>query len=91
MEHQIKCFMENSSWQLVPLPAARMAIGTKRVFGLKTDGQDLAIRYNLRLVAKRFSRIEGVDHFDVFVPVTRYNMFRFLTALCVQNGWQCKV
>jgi Reverse transcriptase (RNA-dependent DNA polymerase) len=51
-------------FELVDPPRDRKIIKNRWVFDLKSDGHKKA-----RLVAKRFSQVEGIDYDEIFSPV----------------------
>jgi hypothetical protein len=70
---------------LVPvdsLPPGRNLVKAMYIFKRKADG-----RYKVRLVAKGFTQVEGVDYFEIFAPVVSKNTLRLLLALAASNDW----
>ena len=54
---------------------------------IATSTADGAIdRFKIRLVARGFSQIHGVDYFQTFAPVVRGATFRLQMADAVQRG-----
>jgi hypothetical protein len=54
---------------ITPLPASQKAIGSRFVFELKIDSQELIPK--VRLVMKGFHQILGVDFGKIFAPVVK--------------------
>jgi hypothetical protein len=65
------------------LPIGRKGIGSHWVYKvkLKTDGSIQC--FKAWLVVKSYPQISGIDYNETFVPVTRYNSFRLITALAI--------
>ena len=72
---------ENKVWTLVDLPDGVNPIGCKWVFKLKTDKDGNVYVYNVRLVAKRFKQIHGIDYRLTFSPVAMLKSIRILLAI----------
>ena len=53
IHEEIQALHKNKTWELVPLPYGRKAIGNKWIYKIKRDGNDQAERYRARLVVKR--------------------------------------
>ncbi|CAM8999543.1 unnamed protein product [Rhodiola kirilowii] len=80
---------DNNTWKLVSLPKNARAIDYKWIFRLK-DGNSPAEppRFKARLVAKAFSKKEGIDYNDIFVPVVKYKTMRLLLAMSTIFNWE---
>ena len=50
------------------------------MFRNKQDDQGVVVRNKARLVAKRFSQVEGLDFGETFAPVARLEAIRILLA-----------
>ena len=56
-------------------------IGTKWIFHNKTDEEGNVIHSKARLVAQKYTQVEGVDFDETFVPVAHIESIRVLLAL----------
>ena len=80
--------IENGTWELVPLPEGKNAVGSRWVFKVKRDGDGCVQRFKARLVAQGYSQTEGVDYNEVFSPVVRNTSIRSLLALANVHDWE---
>lgn len=85
MNEEMAALKENLTWKLCELPAGRQAIGCKWVYALKTNGEGNIVRYKARLVAKGFAQREGIDYFETFAPVVRYESIRLILSICASQ------
>lgn len=69
MEEEMEALHKNKTWELVPLPKGRKAIGNKWVFELKRDLNDNLETYKARLVAKGYAWKFGIDFDQIFSSV----------------------
>lgn len=65
-----------------------LIVKSRWVFKLKTNSDGSVSKYKARLVAKGYSQTQGVDYFETFAPVVRFDTIRFLTAHAATKGWQ---
>ena len=86
MQEEINSIHSNRTWSLVPLPPNTKAISSKWVFKLK-PGTGQQPRFKARLVARGFEQTSGVDFFDTFAPVVRWETIRMLIAIAVHLNW----
>lgn len=66
------------------LPTGRRAISSKLVFKIKRLPDGSIERHKVRLVARGFSQMPGLDFDEVFAPVVKLTSLRVLCALAVQ-------
>ena len=83
MEAEMKSLKVNDVRELVDLPAA---VGSKRVYKVKTGADGSIERHKARLVAQGFTQIYGADYDETFCPVVRQESLRALIALSIQCG-----
>ena len=60
-----------------------IAIGCKWVFKTKKDSLGNIERYKTRLVAKGFTKKEGIDYKETFSPISKKDSFCIIMALVV--------
>lgn len=82
MQEEIEALHKNKTWELVPLPSGRKAIGNKWVYKIKRDSNDQIERYRARLVVKGYAQKEGIDFNEIFSPVVRLTTIRIVLAMC---------
>ena len=68
---------ENGTWDLVPLPLGKKAIGCRWVFVVKFYLDESISRLKAHLIAKGYAQASRVDYFDTFSPVAK------LTSVCL--------
>jgi len=85
MMEEIQALAKNETWILVDLPKDRHLITSKWVFKSKTDSNGVLERRKARLVARGFSQTQGVDFFETFSPVVRYESVRCVLALAASQ------
>jgi Reverse transcriptase (RNA-dependent DNA polymerase)/gag-polypeptide of LTR copia-type/GAG-pre-integrase domain/Integrase core domain len=86
-EEEINSLNANGTWDIVPLPPDRKAIGSKWVFKVKRNADGSVERYKARVVAKGFSQRPGVDYTEVFSPTFRMASIRTIIALAARHDY----
>ncbi|TID31301.1 hypothetical protein CANINC_000106, partial [Pichia inconspicua] len=81
---ELQAHKDNNTWTFVKLPAGRRAIGCRWVFTIKNSTTPPT--YKARLVAQGFRQVYGLDYFETFSPVVRYESIRIVLALSAQFG-----
>ena len=70
-------------WKLVDHPDDCKTIKCRWTYILKADG-----RYKVRLVAKGYMQVQGIDYKETFLPVARYESIRYLLAHAAFLNWE---
>lgn len=69
------------TWELVPLPPGRKALGTTWVCKVKTHADGTVDKLKSRLVAQGYSQVLGIDFIATFAPVAKLSTIRLIFAL----------
>ena len=80
-QSEIDSLVLNETWDLVPLPAGRKAIGSRWVFVIKQLPDGTVDRYKARVVAKGYSQIYELDYTETYAPVTKFASLRTVLAI----------
>ena len=86
-EEEINSLNANGTWDIVPLPKDRKAIGSRWVFKIKRNADGSIERYKARVVAKGFSQRPGLDYIEVFAPTFRMASIRTIIALAAKHDY----
>ena len=89
MREEWESLMKNGTFKIVPRPHDAKLVKSKWVYKIKTDENNLPVRFKARLVARGYSQRYGVDYFETFAPVARKDTIR--VGLCVANSKWFKV
>lgn len=80
MNKKLKALKENNTWEIVELPEGKREIGNKWVYKTKFNSDETLERYKVRLVAKGYNQVEGIDYTDTFALVSRMTTLKNLDS-----------
>ena len=83
IDEEIAALRKNDTWDLVPLLDGRKPVGCKWVFKKKVGSDGSVEKYKVRLVAKGYSQVEGIDFGEIFSPVAKLTSIGFMLYLAV--------
>ena len=87
MNEEMAALESNDTWELVPLPNGKKAIGCKWVYKVKHKADGNIERYKARLVAKGYAQTYGIDYEETFAPVAKMATVRAVIAVAASRGW----
>lgn len=86
MEEEMESLHKNQTWEVVPLPIGKKAIGCKWLYKKKEDPTNLGgTRFKAWLVAKGFAQRERVDYNEIFSPVVKHTSIRVLLSIVAHH------
>lgn len=89
-QQEYEALMKNHTWDLVPLPADRKAVGCKWLFKLKKNPDGTIAWYKGRLVVKGYLQEAGIDFQDTFSLVVKPMTIRVVLSLAIKLEWQLR-
>jgi hypothetical protein len=87
MQEESNNFTWNEVWSLLERPKQNI-IGTKWVFRNKQDEHGVVTRNKVRLVAKGFTQIEGLDFGETYAPAARLESIHILLAFATYHDFK---
>jgi len=81
MKDELKSMKDNDAWYLVELLKGKKPIGYKWVFKTKRNSKGNIERYKTRLVAKGFTKREGIDYKETFCSIFMEDSFKIIMTL----------
>ena len=78
---------DDGTWDLVPLPTGKKAIGCRWVVVVEFNFDRYVARLKTCLVAKGYAQTYGVDYSDTFSPVTKLTSVCLFISLVASYDW----
>jgi hypothetical protein len=63
-------------------------VGTKWIFRNKQDEHEVVTRNKIRLVAKDYLHVEGLDFDKFFAPIARLELIRMLLVYTIHHSFE---
>ena len=87
MDKEIFALELNHTWDIAHLPNGKTPIGCKWIYRIKYNPDGSVERYKTRLVAKGYTKQEGLDYSETFSPIAKSISVRVLLCIAVVKGW----
>ncbi|CAL8082263.1 unnamed protein product [Prunus armeniaca] len=87
MNMEMDSFNKNKTWDLVPFPRGKKAIGCIWVFTLKHKANDSIDCYKARFVANWYTQTYGVDYLEIFALMAKLNTVCVLLSIDANCDW----
>jgi hypothetical protein len=81
IEEELATLEAAGTWRLEEAPPGANIIGSRWVFRAKKNAAGNTARHKVRLVAKGFTQVDGVDYEDTYAPVARLPSSRAIIAM----------
>jgi len=81
IDEELEALEQNETWELVETTPSMRPLSTKWVFSVKKNAEGEVTKYKARLVVRGFEQSIGVDFFQTFAPVARFESLRSLLAV----------
>ena len=87
MMDEMQALDNNGTWNLVPFPTGKKAIGCRWVFAVKFNPDESVARLKAYLVAKGYAQTYGVDYSDAFSPIAKLTSIWLFISLAATYCW----
>nr|KAJ0190694.1 hypothetical protein LSAT_V11C800449880 [Lactuca sativa] len=77
IQDEIDSIMHNNTWVLSDLPPGCKALGCKLILKRKMKVDDTIDKYKARLVIQGFRQKEGIDFFDTYDPIPKFQLLDY--------------
>ncbi|HEV7735827.1 MAG TPA: reverse transcriptase domain-containing protein [Chlamydiales bacterium] len=90
-QEEMDSLKKHDVWTLIPrsqVPKGRKVIKSRPCFVRKKDENGKVVRHKVRVVAKGFTQVAGVDFTETFASVARMESMRTLLHIGATNDWE---
>lgn len=83
IEEELQNLENYQTQEYKELPSGRKAIGSKQIFKVKYLLDRSVTRFKVRLVAQKFSQVQGINFSEMFAPTMRRESSQIYLTLCI--------
>ena len=81
MIEEYSSIMKNDVWEIVPRPTGKSMVTLRWIHKIKHAADGNIEKYKARFVARGFTKKEGIDYDETFVPIVRFTTIRTIISL----------
>ena len=87
MDHELSTLQQAGTWETVPCPKDKNIVNCKWVYRTKYKLDGAVDKHKVRLVARGFTQVYGVDYLKTYSPVAKLASLQTILALAARLGW----
>ena len=87
---ELQALIDMNTWELVPLPKGRKAVGCRMVLKRKFNADGTIDKYKARAVLKGYAQRKHVDYEETFAPVGRLETFRLMLSMANTHDYNLR-
>ena len=87
MDHELSTLKQARTWETVPRPKDKNVVNCKWVYWTKYKSDGAVDKHKVRLVARGFTQVYGVDYLETYSPVAKLASLQTILALAARLGW----
>ena len=88
MRTKIHALENNQTWNVVPLPPGKKALGCKWVYKIRRKLDGTVERFKAHLVILGNHQVERIDYTKTFAPVTKMATVRVVLVVAATQHWE---
>ena len=85
---EYQSIMNNGVWDIVPRLEGKSVATSKWIYNIKHTTDRSIEKNKMRIFARGFSQVEGIDYEETFAPIALYTSIRTIIALAESMGWR---
>ncbi|CAM8987232.1 unnamed protein product [Rhodiola kirilowii] len=86
MQNELKALHANDTWEITELLVGKNDVSSKWIYRITRKSDDTIERLKARLVARRFTQLEGLDYHETFAHVVKMNTVRTFLVVASSKG-----
>jgi hypothetical protein len=87
MQSELDSLAQHETWKLVPKIKNATIITNKWIYAVKKDQDGYVKRFKARLVVHGYKQQFGVNYFETYAPVVRYDTIRFVLVYALEKQY----